>query len=151
MRTRVLVWLTLAALAAPLYAFAGPIEDARAFVKKGQEHLGKAKKKRGKKKSALLADGLKEYARAYIVITTRNLENDAPDLLQEISDQIKELNEKPEIIERRQTLMTEAVTATEEARMTDAYDRFAELRFIDPRKWTINYALTVIGQRMEGG
>lgn len=152
MRKRVLLWLTLGALLAPLPAFAGPIEDARAFVDKGREQLDKAEKTRNKKKKLeMLVGGLREYARAYIIITSRKLENDAPDLLQEISDRIKEANERPEVVERNDELRAEAIAATEEGRLTDAYDRFNELRFIDPRKWTINYALTVIGQRMEGG
>lgn len=152
MRKRVLIWLTLGALLAPLPAFAGPIEDARGFVETGRDKLDQAKKTRNKKKKLdLLVEGLREYARAYIVITSRKLENDAPDLLQEISDQIKEANEMPEIVERSDELRAEAISATEEGRLTDAYDRFNELRFIDPRKWTINYALSVIGQRMEGG
>ncbi len=152
MRKRVLMWLTLGALLAPLPAFAGPIEDAREFVDKGRKQLDKAEKTRRKsKKLDLLVEGLKEYARAYIIITSRKLENDAPDLLQEISDRIKEANERPEVVERSDELRAEAIAATEEGRLTDAYDRFNELRFIDPRKWTINYALTVIGQRMEGG
>lgn len=146
------MWLTLGALLAPMPAFAGPIEDAREFVDKGRAQLDKAEKTRRKsKKLDLLVEGLKEYARAYIIITSRKLENDAPDLLQEISDRIKEANERPEVVERSDELRAEAIAATEEGRLTDAYDRFNELRFIDPRKWTINYALTVIGQRMEGG
>lgn len=152
MRKRVLMWLTLGALLAPLPAFAGPIEDARSFVDKGRKQLDKAEKTRRKaKKLDLMIGGLREYARAYVIITSRKLENDAPDLLQEISDRIKEVNEKPEVVEKSDTLRAEAIAATEEGRLTDAYDRFNELRFIDPRKWTINYALTVIGQRMEGG
>lgn len=152
MRKRVLMWLTLGALLAPLPAFAGPIEDARQFVDKGREQLDKAEKTRNKKKKLdLMVGGLREYARAYVIITSRKLENDAPDLLQEISDRIKEVNETPEMVERSDELRAEAIAATEEGRLTDAYDRFNELRFIDPRKWTINYALTVIGQRMEGG
>ena len=152
MLKRVLMWLTVGALLAPLPAFAGPIEDARQFVDKGRGQLDKAAKTRKKKKKLdLLIGGLREYARAYVIITSRKLENDAPDLLQEISDRIKEVNEKPEVVERTDQLRAEAIAATEEGRLTDAYDRFNELRFIDPRKWTINYALTVIGQRMEGG
>lgn len=151
MRKRVLMWLMIGALVAPVTAFAGPIEDARSSVEEGRAQFDKAKKTRKKKKKLeLLVGGLRDYARAYIVITSRKLENDAPDLLQEISDQIKEANELPDIVKRRDELRAEAIAATEEGRLTDAYDRFNELRFIDPRKWTINYALTVIGQRMEG-
>lgn len=152
MRKRVLMWLTIGALLAPVTAFAGPIEDAKNFAEEGQKQLDKAKKTRNKKKKLeLLVGGLREYARAYVIITSRKLENDAPDLLQQISDSIKEANELPEVVERSDELRAEAIAATEEGRLTDAYDRFNELRFIDPRKWTINYALTVISQRMEGG
>lgn len=149
---RVLLWLTLGVVSAPLAVFAGPIEDAENFVKEGQTALDKAEKTRNKKKQLdLVISGLAEYARAYSVITSRKLENDAPDLLQQISDRIKEINERPEVVERSQEVRAKAIAAIEEGRLVDAYDRFSELRYIDPRKWTVNYALAIIGQRMEGG
>lgn len=149
---RVLLWLTLGVVSAPLAVSAGPIEDAQNFVKEGQAALDKAEKTRNKKKQLdLVVSGLAEYARAYSVITSRKLENDAPDLLQQISDRIKEINERPEVVERSQEVRAKAIAAIEEGRLVDAYDRFSELRYIDPRKWTVNYALAIIGQRMEGG
>lgn len=149
---RVLLWLTLGVVSAPLAVFAGPIEDAQNFVKEGQAALDKAEKTRNKKKQLdLVISGLAEYARAYSVITSRKLENDAPDLLQRISDRIKDINERPEVVERSQEVRAKAIAAIEEGRLVDAYDRFSELRYIDPRKWTVNYALAIIGQRMEGG
>jgi hypothetical protein len=149
---KVLLWLTFGVILAPSMALAGPIEEAKGFVQVGKDALDKAEKLRdNKKKLELLIAGLAEYARAYGVITSRKLENDAPDLLQEISDRIKELNERPEVIEHSQEVRTKAITALEEGRLVDAYDRFNELRYIDPRKWTVDYAVTIIGQRMEGG
>lgn len=149
---RVIPWLLAAALSTPVIAWAdGPIDEAKAIVAEGRELLEKAEQTRGKKKPVMLAEGLRKYARAYLLITSRKLENDAPDLLQEISDKIKQVNEVPEIVSMRQELQTKAIVATEEGRLTEAYDHFASLRDIDPRKWTVEYALTVIGQRMEGG
>ncbi|MCB9541753.1 MAG: hypothetical protein R3F65_18240 [bacterium] len=149
---KALLWLAFGVVLAAPPAFAGPIEDAKAFVKEGQDALDKAEKTRNdKKKLELLIAGLAEYARAYSVITSRKLENDAPDLLQEISDRIKEINERPEVVARSQEVRQKAIAALEEGRLVDAYDRFSELRYIDPRKWTVNYALAIIGQRMEGG
>jgi len=139
-----------ALLLLPSGAFAGPVEDARAMVDEGKAILAKAGKAR-RNKSELLASGLKKYARAYLLLTGRKLQNDAPDLLQEIGDKISETNTLPEVVDMRRSLLTKAIDAANEGKLTGAYDHLASLRDLDPREWTVEYALSVIGQRMEGG
>lgn len=134
----------------PSIATAGPVEDARAMVDEGKAILAKAAKTR-RDKSELLAEGLKKYARAYLLLTGRKLQNDAPDLLQEIGDKIAETNTLPEVVEMRRSLLTKAIDAAIAGKLTEAYDHLASLRDLDPREWTVEYALAVIGQRMEGG
>ncbi len=51
----------------------------------------------------------------------------------------------------RRELLGKAIAAAETGKLTEAYDHLASLRDLDPREWTVEYALTVIGQRMEGG
>ncbi len=135
----------------PARGLAGPVEDARALANEGQDILEKAGKARGDKKPLMLAEGLRKYARAYLLLTSRKLENDAPDLLQEISDHIKDTNGMPEVSTMRRDLLAKAIDAAEEGKLTESYDHLASLRDLDPREWTVDYALTVIGQRMEGG
>ncbi len=120
------------------------------MVDEGKAILAKAAKTR-RNKSKLLAEGLKKYARAYLLLTGRNLQNDAPDLLQEIGDKIAETNTLPEVVEMRRSLLTKAIDAAIAGKLTEAYDHLASLRDLDPREWTVEYALAVIGQRMEGG
>ena len=139
-----------ALLLVPNGAVAGPVEDARAMVDEGKALLAKAAKSR-RDKSQLLADGLKKYARAYLLLTGRKLQNDAPDLLQEIGDKIAETNTLPEVVEMRRNLLKQAIDASIDGKLTEAYDHLASLRDLDPREWTVEYALSVIGQRMEGG
>jgi hypothetical protein len=54
----------------------------------GRTLLDDAAKARAEKKAEMLTQGLKKYARAYLLITGRKLQNDAPDLLQEIGNRI---------------------------------------------------------------
>ncbi len=138
-----------ALLLVPQGAYAGPVEDARAMVDEGKALLAKASKSR-RKKSELLADGLKKYARAYLLLTGRKLQNDAPDLLQEIGDKIAETNTLPEVVAMRRSLLKQAIDASIDGKLTEAYDHLASLRDLDPREWTVEYSLSVIGERMEG-
>jgi hypothetical protein len=150
-RGRLWGWALMLTLAtAPAVAAAGPVEEARAVVEQGRKILAKAKK-RSRKRPLLLAEGLRKYANAYLLITRRKLENDAPDLLQEISDTIKATNELPEVELMRQEFLKKAIDAVEAGELTQAYDHLASLRDLDPRSWEVEFALTVIGQRMEGG
>ncbi len=143
--------LLVLAMVAPGAAWAGPVEDARSLADEGKEILEKADKARANKKPLMLAEGLRKYARAYLLLTSRKLENDAPDLLQSISDAIKDTNALPEVAQMRRELLGKAIAAAETGKLTEAYDHLASLRDLDPREWTVEYALTVIGQRMEGG
>jgi hypothetical protein len=143
--------LLVLAMVAPATGWAGPVEDARSLADEGKEILEKADKARANKKPLMLAEGLRKYARAYLLLTSRKLENDAPDLLQSISDAIKDTNAQPEVAQMRRELLGKAIAAAETGKLTEAYDHLASLRDLDPREWTVEYALTVIGQRMEGG
>jgi len=134
------------ALTAP--AFAGPIEDAQEMANEGKVLLDGAAKAKGGKKTEQTAGGLRKYARAYLLITERKLQNDAPDLLKDITARIEGANAQPEVIALRQALLNKALTATIEGRLTEAYDHFASLRDLDPRDATVDYVLTVVGQRM---
>ena len=120
------------------------------MVAEGDGLLKKAKRARRRKKTGLLADGLKKYARAYLLLTGRKLQNDAPDLLQKIGEQLAATNGMAEVAALRQQLLKDAINATVDGRLTDAYDHLAALRDLDPRDPTVDYALGVIGQKMEG-
>lgn len=135
----------------PSVAVADPLDDARAMVAEGRAALDKAGKARPADKSALLADGLKKYSRAYLLLTRRKLQNDAPDLLKEIDEQIAQANALPEVAAMRRDLLKKAIDAAIEGKLTQSYDQLAALRELDPRELTVEYALTVIGERMEGG
>ena len=149
---RVFAFAVAALLTIPTTVLAGPVEEANAMVSNGEALLQKAKKTRKKKKRPkMLADGLKQYAKAYMLITSRKLQNDAPDLLKKISDQISKANKMPEVIKMRRELLGKAVDATVAGEYTKAYDLMASLRELDPREWSVEYALAVLGQRMEGG
>ena len=130
-------------------AAAGPVEDAKAMAEEGQKMLDDAGKARAEKRADLLTQGLKKYARAYLLITGRKLQNDAPDLLQDISNKIAQANGAPEIAGLRQALLSRAVQASVDGKLTDAYDHLASLRDLDPRDLTVEYAMSVIGQRMQ--
>ncbi|MCA9547276.1 MAG: hypothetical protein KC613_22895 [Myxococcales bacterium] len=150
---RLLVWRAGLALALllglPAVGWAGALEDARAMVDEGRTILAKAEKAR-KNKGELYAEGLKKYAQAYIVIKNQELRNDAPDLVAEIGDQIAKANRVPEVVEMREKLITEAIDSAASGELEKAYDTMAKLRDLDPREWTVEYALTVIGERMGG-
>ena len=133
----------------PTVGWAGALEDARAMVAEGRKILTKAEKAR-KKKDELYAEGLKKYAQAYIVIKNQKLRNDAPDLVAEIGEQIAKANRAPEVVKMRETLITQAIDAASAGELEKAYDTMALLRDLDPREWTMEYALTVIGERMGG-
>ncbi len=143
--------LVLVAPAGALAEGEGPVAVAQAMVVEGKKLIKKAKRKRGKKKPKMLAEGLKKFARAYLMLTTRKLQNDAPDLLQEISDQIAATNRLPLVAQMRRDLLAKAIDASVAGKLTEAYDFLASLRDLDPREWTVEYALGVLGQRMEGG
>ena len=148
---RPFVFALIGLLVAPAIAEADSIEDARGMVEEGKRTLAKAKKTRSKRKRPkLYADGLKKYARAYLLLVGRGLDNDAPELLKEIGQVIADTNGSPEIVRLRSELLKSALDATIEGRLTDAYDALAGLRDLDPRDPTVDYALTVIGQKMEG-
>jgi hypothetical protein len=148
---RIASGMLLAALLAPGAALADPLDDAKGMAAEGKAALEKANKAKPADKPALLAEGLKKYSRAYLLLTRRKLQNDAPDLLQEISDQIAQANALPEVAAMRRDLLKKAIDASVDGQLTQAYDQLAALRELDPREWTVEYALTVIGQRMEGG
>lgn len=144
---RVALFLTLT-LALPAPALAGPVEEAQAMASEGKDLLEGAAKAKGDKRLEQIASGLRRYARAYLIITERKLHNDAPDLLKDVTARIESANALPEVAALRQTLLSKALTATIEGRLTEAYDQFASLRDLDPRDATVEYALTVVGQRM---
>lgn len=144
---RVALCLSLS-LALTATAFAGPVEEAQGMANEGKTLLDGAAKAKGDKKTEQVASGLRKYARAYLLITERKLQNDAPDLLKDITAHIESANALPEVVALRQTLLNKAMTATIEGRLTEAYDQFASLRDLDPRDATVEYALTVVGQRM---
>lgn len=129
-----------------------PVATAQVMVDEGDALIAKSEKRRSrKKKPQLLADGLKKYSRAYLMLTTRKLQNDAPELLQKISNKIASTNKLPLVANMRRELLTKAIDASIEGKLTEAYDHLASLRDLDPREWTVEYALGVLGQRMEGG
>lgn len=130
-------------------AVAGPVEDAKAMADEGRTLLDDAAKAKPDKRADMLSQGLKKYARAYLLITGRKLQNDAPDLLQEIGNRIAAANGAPEISRLRQDLLARATQAAIDGKLTDAYDHLASLRDLDPRDLTVEYAMSVIGQRMK--
>ena len=138
-------------LCAPISAWAGALDEAKTMVEDGRKLLAKAAKMRGKKKGPAYAEGLKKYAHAYVLITNKKLQNDAPDLLTEIADQIAKANREPEVVKMQQALLAAAIDASVNGEMDKAYDALSSLRDLDPREWTVEYALTVINGRMEGG
>jgi len=143
--------LAAACVLAPVVAFAGPLEDARGMVDAGRALLTKADKAKPAERGATYAEGLKQYAKAYLLITNQKLRNDAPELLAEIGEAIATANRAPEVVEMRQALLKQAIDAAVANEMEKAWDHLAALRDLDPREWTVEYALGVIGQRMGGG
>ncbi|MBU1897331.1 hypothetical protein KKB55_06135 [Myxococcota bacterium] len=144
-------WVFALSLLLPRPLHAGAIEDAEKMVEEGDKILKTAKKKRGKKKSAQLVEALKKYSRAYLLITARNLQHDAPDLFEKINQSIQKSNEMTEIQDMRRDFLSKAIDAASSGELTKAYDHLATLRDLDPRDSEVEYSLSVIGQRMEGG
>jgi len=128
----------------PSVSVAGPVEVAKEHVAQGAKELKRAKRMRGKRKVKALTKGLKSYSAAYKLIKSRRLENDAPDLLESISRQIKETGNQPEIRKLRQEVRAKAIAATEAGKYSEAYDQFEQLRDLDPRDSSIEYAMRVI-------
>lgn len=145
------VALVVALLAAPAIVVAGPVDDARGMVESGKDLLAKAEKAKGPARAETYAAGLKQYAKAYLLITNQKLQNDAPDLIPDIGEAIATANRAPEVVEMRQALLKQAIDAAVQNEMEKAWDHLAALRDLDPREWTVEYALGVIGQRMGGG
>lgn len=133
----------------PNVTFAGPVEVAKEHVSQGAKSLKRAKRLRGKRKVNALSQGLKSYADAYKLIKSRGLENDVPDLLEEISRKIKDTGAEPEIQKLRQDIRAKAIAATESGKYDEAYEQFDRLRALDPRDSSIEYALRVIGSHLE--
>lgn len=140
--------LLLSMLLLPVSSFAGPLEDARSMADSGRELLEKAKKAKAASRGAAYATALERYAKAYLLIVNQNLRNDAPDLLTEIGEAIVAANQIPEVAQLRQDLLTQAIDATIAGEMENAWDHLASLRNLDPREWTVEYALGVVGQQM---
>ncbi len=143
-------WMMLLALSVAITtpALAGPVEDAKAMADEGRALLDQAQKLKAENRTDGLTQGLKRYARAYLLITGRKLQNDAPDLLQEISNRIAQASAMPEVVKLREDLLARAVQAAVDGKLTDAYDHLASLRDLDPRDLAVEYAMTVVGQRM---
>ncbi len=128
----------------PSVSLAGPVEVAKENAARGAKEIKRAKRLRGKRKIAALTKGLKNYSEAYMLIKSRRLENDAPDLLERISRQIKDTGNQPEIRKLRQDIRAKAIAATEAGKYSEAYDQFERLRDLDPRDSSIDYAMRVI-------
>lgn len=141
----------VAGLSLPTLAVAGPVEDARGIVDEGRKFLDEADRAKAPQRGELLSQGLARYSQAYKLLVSRKLQNDAPDLLKEIDAKIASANGLPEVVELRKALLGKVVQAAVDGKMTDCYDHLARLRELDPREWTVEYALGVVSQRMEGG
>ncbi len=96
----------------PSVSLAGPVEVAKENAARGAKEIKRAKRLRGKRKIAALTKGLKNYSEAYMLIKSRRLENDAPDLLERISRQIKDTGNQPEIRKLRQDIRAKAIAGT---------------------------------------
>lgn len=129
----------------------GPADEARALADKGGEILKKAKRRRGKRKTAMLADGLREYARAWLLVSRHKLEKADPELARSIGAAITEANKMPEVAELRAELLEQAVTAAGEEKIEAAYEALEKVRNLDPRDPAVGYALEVIAPMADGG
>lgn len=128
-------------------ALAGPIEDAQAQADKGAELMKKAENARRKKnKPELYAGALKQYATAHKIIVSSKLQNDAPELFAQITAAISKMNETQEVQTMRRDLLKQAIDAAVAEKLSEAYDRLADLRDLDPRIKTVEYALNVVGE-----
>ncbi|MFN3202145.1 MAG: hypothetical protein ACE366_27320 [Bradymonadia bacterium] len=136
--------------ATALSAHAEPLADAKTLATEGEKTLKKASRiKKRSKRAGKLAEGLKKISEAYVLITTHELQNDAPELLQKINDHLARTNALTEISELRQQLMAKAIDATVAGKMNEAYETLARLKELDPRDPNVDYALTVVSERME--
>ncbi|MEZ4473890.1 MAG: hypothetical protein R3F60_24490 [bacterium] len=131
-----------------LPAYAGPVEDAKAWLDEGDDLMKKAEKAKGSKRPEALTDAIKKFARAHMLINGQKLQNDAPELLKEIEKRLDDSAAMPEVAALRRDLVTQAVDAAAADELTKAYDHLAAARDLDPRDRTVEYALRVIGQRM---
>lgn len=131
-------------------AFAGPIEDATAKADEGAALMKKAQKARKRKKPKLLVDALKQYSTAHKIIVSSKLQNDAPELLAKIVAAIDAANGMPEVQAMRRDLLKQAIDAAAAEKLAEAYDRLADLRDLDPRIKTVEYALNVVGENVGG-
>lgn len=143
-------WLVALGLLLSAPAFAGPIEDAKAKAEEGEGLMKKAKKARKKKRPELLASALKQYSTAHKIIVSSKLQNDAPELLASIVKAIETANAMPEVQAMRRDLLKQAIDAAATDKLAEAYDRLADLRDLDPRIKTVEYALNVVGDNVGG-
>ena len=131
-------------------ALASPIAEAETIVKEAEGLLASSKSaKEGEEQKRLVVRALTKFSRAYLIISTRKLMGTAPKLFNTIEKRIEALGESPAVVELRDTIRTEAITAAAEGKLTPAYDKFARLRDLDPRDRTIQYVLTVLGRKMD--
>jgi hypothetical protein len=132
-------------------AWAGDIDGAKAQVADGTALVKKAAKTRKKKKKPeMYVKAARHFAAAYKAIYGGNLQNDAPELASQITKAITDLNEKPEVQAMRRDLLKQAIDAAAADKLADAYDRLADLRTLDPRIKTVEYALNVVGENIGG-
>lgn len=143
-----MVRVLLFVLCLPLFALAGPVEEAKEMVAAGDGLLKEAEKAKPPKRLEVQADAIKKFARAHMLITSQKLQNDAPDLLKDIEKRLDDANALPEVANLRRDLVTQAIEAAANDQLTKAYDHLAAARDLDPRDRTVEYALRVIGQRM---
>lgn len=149
-RRRRVGWLLALGLLLGGPALAGPIEDAKAKAEEGDALMKKAEKARKNQKTGLLVDALKQYATAHKIIVSSKLQNDAPELLTQIVTAIQTANALPEVETLRRDLLKQAIDAAAADKLAEAYDRLADLRDLDPRIKTVDYALNVIGDNVGG-
>lgn len=148
-------WTTLGLLLSGLLltgtAWAGDIENAKAQMTDGAALVKKAAKTRKKKKKPeMYVKAARHFAAAYKAIYGGKLENDAPELAGQITKAINDLNAKPEVQAMRRDLLKQAIDAAAADKLADAYDRLADLRTLDPRIKTVEYALNVVGENIGG-
>ena len=108
--------------------------------------MGQELVRRSKDKPGLYADALKQYATAHKIIVSSKLQNDAPELFAQITAAISKMNETQEVQTLRRDLLKQAIDAAVAEKLPEAYDRLADLRDLDPRIKTVEYALNVVGE-----
>lgn len=154
-RPRSMGWTTLGLILSGLLmtatAWAGDIESAKAQMTEGAALVKKADKTRRKKKRPeMYVKAAKHFAAAYKAIYGGNLQNDAPELAGQITAAINTLNAKPEVQAMRRDLLKKAIDAAAADKLDAAYDSLADLRTLDPRIQTVEYALNVVGENIGG-